>query len=290
VVAVDGIDFDIREGECVGFLGPNGAGKSSTMGMLYGRVDVTAGTLVVAGLDVTREGSAVRCLTGVVPQDDTTDHDLDVEGNLLSYARYFGLRGRAARDRADELLDFFQLADRRRSRIEELSGGLRRRLMIARGLVNAPRLLLLDEPTTGLDPQARQAVWQRLRALRRGGVTMVLTTHYMEEASSLCDRLIMMGQGKILLEGSPSRLVRERAGEQVVEVLEPDADRRAALAARVGTLAEVEESADALYLYGPDGRALLDRVLGFGDGVRARLRPANLEDVYLRLTGRDLAA
>jgi lipooligosaccharide transport system ATP-binding protein len=287
---VDGIDFDIQEAECVGFLGPNGAGKSSTMGMLYGRVGVTAGTLRVAGLDVSRQGAAVRRLTGVVAQDDTTDHDLDVEGNLLSYARYFGLRGRPARERTEELLEFFQLADRRHARIDDLSGGLKRRVTIARGLVNAPRLLLLDEPTTGLDPQARQAVWQRLRALRRGGVTMVLTTHYMEEASELCDRIILMGSGKILLEGRPAALVRERAGEQVVEVHEPDAARRADLLARIDGLAEAEESIDALYLYGPNARALLDRVLGSAPGVRARLRPANLEDVYLRLTGRDLAA
>ncbi len=260
------------------------------MGMLYGRVAITAGTLTVGDLDVATNGPAVRRLTGVVPQDDTTDHDLDVEGNLLSYARYFGITGRPARERADELLDFFQLADRSHSRIDDLSGGLKRRVMIARGLVNAPRLLLLDEPTTGLDPQARQAVWQRLRALRRGGVTMVLTTHYMEEASQLCDRLIMMGKGKILLEGTPSGLVRERAGEQVVEILEPEPERRAALAARVDGLAEVEQSSDGLYLYGADGRALLDRVLHFAPGVKARLRPANLEDVYLRLTGRELAA
>lgn len=274
----------------MGFLGPNGAGKSSTMGMLYGRVAITAGTLSVAGLDVATRGAEVRRLTGVVPQDDTTDHDLDVEGNLLSYARYFGITGRAARERADELLDFFQLAERRHARIDDLSGGLKRRVMIARGLVNAPRLLILDEPTTGLDPQARQAVWQRLRALRRGGVTMVLTTHYMEEASQLCDRLVMMGRGRILLEGAPSALVRERAGEQVVEIHEPEADRRAALAARVDGLAEVEQSSDALYLYGPDGRALLDRVMRVAPGAEARLRPANLEDVYLRLAGRERAA
>ena len=260
------------------------------MGMLYGRVEVTAGTLTVAGLDVRRHAAAVRRLTGVVPQDDTTDHDLDVDANLLTYARYFGLRGRAARERVDELLDFVQLADRRHALIDELSGGLKRRVMIARSLVNAPRLLLLDEPTTGLDPQARQAVWQRLRALRRGGVTMVLTTHYMEEAAQLCDRIVLMGKGHILLEGTPAALVRERAGEQVVEVHEPEPERRAALAARFDGLAEVEASSDVLYLYGPDGRALLDRVMRLCPEAEAHLRPANLEDVYLRLTGRELAA
>ncbi len=260
------------------------------MGMLYGRVAITGGTLTVAGLDVARDGPAVRRLTGVVPQDDTTDHDLDVEANLLSYARYFGIRGRAARERVEELLEFVQLRDRRHALIDELSGGLKRRLMIARALVNAPRLLLLDEPTTGLDPQARHAVWQRLRALKRGGVTMVLTTHYMEEAAELCDRLVIMDKGRILLEGPPAALVRERAGELVVEVHEPEPERRAALAARLDGVAEVEESADALYLYGPDGRALLDRVHRLAPGARVRLRPANLEDVYLRLTGRELAA
>ncbi len=260
------------------------------MGMLYGRVAITGGSLAVAGLDVTRHGSAVRRLTGVVPQDDTTDHDLDVEANLLSYARYFGIRGRCARERVDELLGFFQLTDRRHALIDELSGGLKRRVAIARGLVNAPRLLLLDEPTTGLDPQARHAVWQRLRALQRGGVTMALTTHYMDEAAELCDRVIIMDKGRILLEGTPAALVREQAGELVVEVHDPEAERRAALAARLDGPVEVEESGDALYLYGTDGRALLDRVLAIAPGARARLRPANLEDVYLRLTGRELAA
>ena len=205
-VAVDGIDFEVRAGECFGFLGPNGAGKTTTMKMIYGLAAIGAGSLQVLGHDAARERRAVKARLGVVPQDDNLDKDLTVGENLLVQASYFGLRGAAADERAAQALSFARLEDRARARVQELSGGMRRRLLIARALVNRPALVVLDEPTTGLDPQARQSAWATLEALRAEGVTLLLTTHYMEEAARLCDRLVIMDQGRIVAHGSPSEL------------------------------------------------------------------------------------
>ena len=205
-VAVDGVDFTVEPGECFGFLGPNGAGKTTTMKMIYGLAAVGGGTLEVLGLDVARERRAVKAMLGVVPQDDNLDRDLTVAENLVVFAGYHGLKGPQAAERVGEALAFSRLEERRDSRVQELSGGMRRRLLIARALVNRPRLIVLDEPTTGLDPAARQLVWQTLARLREQGVTQLLTTHYMEEATRLCDRLVIMDRGRIVAEGTPREL------------------------------------------------------------------------------------
>src|SRR5438874_2351410 len=217
-VAVDGIDFDVARGEAFGFLGPNGAGKSSTMRMIGCVSPVSGGELSVLGLDPATDGPAIRGRLGVVPQADTLDNELTVQENLFIYGRYFGLSRADVRARAKELLEFVQLGERAKSKVEPLSGGMKRRLTIARALVNDPELLLLDEPTTGLDPQARHAVWDRLFRLKQQGVTLVLTTHYMDEAEQLCDRLVIMHQGKIAQEGSPLELIQRLSTREVVEL------------------------------------------------------------------------
>src|SRR5438477_73086 len=222
LTAVDGIDFDVAKGEAFGFLGPNGAGKSSTMRMIGCVSPITSGTLTVLGLDPHRDGPAIRQRLGVVPQLDTLDTDLTVRENMIIYGRYFGLSRREVRERADRLLEFVQLDERATSRVDPLSGGMKRRLTIARSLVNEPELLLLDEPTTGLDPQARHAVWDRLFRLKRQGVTLVLTTHYMDEAEQLCDRLVIMDRGKIAEEGSPLELIERLSTREVVELRFPE--------------------------------------------------------------------
>jgi lipooligosaccharide transport system ATP-binding protein len=216
-VAVDGIDFDVAPGICFGFLGPNGAGKTSTMKMIYGLAEIDGGELSVLGLDARRERRAVKARLGVVPQETNLDNDLTIRENLLVHARYFGLAREPASERVAELLDFALLTDRAEGRVQELSGGMRRRLLIARALVNDPELVVLDEPTTGLDPQARRAVWGALGRLRDRGVTVLLTTHYMEEAARLCDHLLIMDLGRIVAEGGPTALVREHVGEGTLE-------------------------------------------------------------------------
>src|SRR5690348_16472887 len=221
LTAVDGIDFDVRKGEAFGFLGPNGAGKSSTMRMIGCVSPVTAGTLRVLDRDPATDGPAIRSRLGVVPQLDTLDNELTVRENLIIYGRYFGLSRKQVRERADELLEFVQLAERATDRVEPLSGGMKRRLTIARSLVNEPELMLLDEPTTGLDPQARHAVWDRLFRLKQQGVTLVLTTHYMDEAEQLCDRLVIMDHGRIAEEGSPLELIERLSTREVVELRFP---------------------------------------------------------------------
>ena len=218
LTAVDAIDFDVQPGEAFGFLGPNGAGKSSTMRMIGCVSPVTAGTLTVFGLDPNRDGPKIRSRLGVVPQLDTLDNELSVRENIVIYGRYFGLSRKELRGRADELLEFVQLSERANDLVEPLSGGMKRRLTIARSLVNRPDLMLLDEPTTGLDPQARHAVWDRLFRLKQQGVTLVLTTHYMDEAEQLCDRLVIMDRGKIAEEGSPLELIRRLSTREVVEL------------------------------------------------------------------------
>ncbi|MBN2720671.1 MAG: ATP-binding cassette domain-containing protein [Proteobacteria bacterium] len=289
--AVDGISFEVREGECFGFLGPNGAGKTTTMRMITNHVPVTEGSLTVLGMEVMANAREVKSRIGVVPQDNNLDTDLRVLENLLVYSRYHAIDRKAALERAGELLAFFQLAEHAQSPIDRLSGGMQRRLLIVRGLINEPELLILDEPTTGLDPQARHVIWQKLRALKSQGVTLVLTTHYMEEAERLCDRLVILDHGRILVEGSPKDLIEKHAGSDVVEIRleegESAGDCLKALGGQVpdGTVAEC--SADTLYLYAPDGGKILEQIR-IESGRTFLRRRATLEDVFLRLTGREL--
>jgi lipooligosaccharide transport system ATP-binding protein len=289
-VAVDGIDFAIASGEAFGFLGPNGAGKSSTMRMIGCVSPKSGGTLRVLGMDPAVDGTRIRSRLGVVPQEDNLDTELTVWDNLMIYGRYFDLARPEIRRRAEELLKFVQLADRRDSRVDPLSGGMKRRLTIARALINRPEVLLLDEPTTGLDPQARHMLWERLYRLKQDGVTLVLTTHYMDEAEQLCDRLVIMDGGRIVAEGSPRTLVATHATREVVELrFARAADQQQALA-RVRQLApRVEPVADRLLVYTDDGDATAAVVTNDGVGAASVLvRRASLEDVFLILTGRTL--
>ncbi len=286
LAAVRGISFTVESGECFGFLGPNGAGKTSILRMIGCVSPVTAGDLWVQGLSVRTEERRIKALLGVIPQEESLDPDLTVSDNLAVYAGYFGMPRAQARERARESLEEFQLADRAGSQIDELSGGMKRRLLIARGLINRPPIVLLDEPTTGLDPQARHAVWRSLRGLKRAGVTLVLTTHYMEEAAVLCDRIIVMHEGQIVDEGTPGDLIGRHAGETVIEVhSENRADIQRAAAVLTQAQASVETTDDALYAFGLPVSAIAAIDL---DQLQTVVRPANLEDVFLRLTGRGL--
>jgi lipooligosaccharide transport system ATP-binding protein len=288
--AVAGVDFAIEAGETFGFLGPNGAGKTSTMRMIGCVSPVSAGSLRVLGLDPAHDGPAIRARLGVVPQEDNLDLELTVQDNLLIYGRYFDLPRAVVRERADELLQFVQLTDRRRSKVDPLSGGMKRRLTIARALVNNPELLILDEPTTGLDPQARHHVWERLYRLKQRGVTQVLTTHYMDEAEQLCDRLVIMDRGKIVAGGSPRALIEEYATREVVEMrFEDDETQQKALPRLNGLAQRIEPLADRLLLYTADGDGVTS-ALGAHDvhPVSTLVRRASLEDVFLILTGRSL--
>src|SRR6476661_4201855 len=289
VEAVKGISLDVRRGEAFGFLGPNGAGKSSTMRMIAAVSPVSGGELRILGLDPATDGPAIRARLGVCPQDDTLDNELNVFDNLYIYGRYFGIPKAEVRSRVDELLEFVQLTEKADSMVEDLSGGMKRRLTIARSLINRPDLLLLDEPTTGLDPQARHVVWERLFRLKQQGVTLVLTTHYMDEAEQLCDRLVVMDKGLIVAEGSPRGLILEHSTREVAE-LRFGVGEHASLAERVEDLAErVEVLPDRLLLYTHDGEGALARVQERGLAPIATLvRRSTLEDVFLRLTGRTL--
>jgi lipooligosaccharide transport system ATP-binding protein len=289
LVAVDAIDFDVERGEAFGFLGPNGAGKTSTMRMIGCVSAASGGTLTVLGMDPDLDGSRIRARLGVVPQADTLDMELRVGENLLTYARYFDIPRPVARRRTKELLEFVQLGDRVNDDVEPLSGGMKRRLTIARALINEPELLLLDEPTTGLDPQARHLVWDRLYRLKQRGVTIVLTTHYMDEAEQLCDRLVVMDKAKIVAAGSPRDLIDRYATREVLELRFP-IDRQPALDGRLEGLAErVEVLPDRVLLYTRDGEATASAVHGRGLEPESTLvRRATLEDVFLRLTGRSL--
>jgi len=289
-VAVDGIDFRIEPGEAFGFLGPNGAGKSSTMRMIGCVSPVSDGALRVLGLDPAVDGPRIRARLGVVPQEDNLDTELTVWDNLMIYGRYFDLARPEIRRRAEELLDFVQLADRRDSRVDPLSGGMKRRLTIARALINQPEVLLLDEPTTGLDPQARHMLWERLYRLKQTGVTLVLTTHYMDEAEQLCDRLVIMDRGKIVAEGSPAELIASHATREVVELrFARAADQEAALPRVRAIAARVEPVADRLLVYTDDGDHTKSLIVNDGIGPSSVLvRRASLEDVFLILTGRTL--
>jgi lipooligosaccharide transport system ATP-binding protein len=289
-VAVDGIDFDVAPGEAFGFLGPNGAGKSSTMRMIGCVSPASGGELRILGLDPATDGPTIRGRLGVVPQADTLDNELTVQENLIIYGRYFGLSRADVRARAAELLDFVQLGERAKSKVEPLSGGMKRRLTIARALVNDPELLLLDEPTTGLDPQARHLVWDRLFRLKQRGATLVLTTHYMDEAEQLCDRLVIMDNGKIKEEGSPQELIQRFSSREVVELrfgteLEvPTVDP----AAFNGLVDRVEPLPDRVLLYTADGDALVPLAHERLKPLSVLVRRSTLEDVFLRLTGRTL--
>jgi lipooligosaccharide transport system ATP-binding protein len=286
--AVRGIDIDVARGETFGFLGPNGAGKSSTMRMIACVSPRTDGSLQVLGMDPETDGPRIRARIGVVPQLDNLDLELTVRQNLEIYGRYFGLPRARVRAKAAELLEFAQLTDRADAPVEPLSGGMKRRLTIARSLVNDPELLLLDEPTTGLDPQARHLLWERLYRLKREGVTQIITTHYMDEAEQLCDRLVVMDGGLIAAEGSPAELIERYSTREVLELrFPPEAQPAAAELAPFGE--RVEELPDRMLLYTADGeRAHADVVHAGHRPLSALVRRSSLEDVFLRLTGRTL--
>jgi lipooligosaccharide transport system ATP-binding protein len=289
-VAVDGVDVDVQRGEVFGFLGPNGAGKTTTMRMIACVSPVTDGDLSVLGMDPRHDGPAIRARLGVVPQEDNLDTELTVWDNLLIYGRYFGLPVSVIRERAAELLRFARLDDRRDSRVDPLSGGMKRRLTIARALINRPDLLLLDEPTTGLDPQARHLLWERLYRLKRDGVTLVITTHYMDEAEQLCDRLVIMDEGRIVAEGSPRQLIDRHSTREVVELRFAVPEQQDAAVPRLDGLgARIEPVADRVLIYTDSGddtvAALSERGL---HPESVLVRRSSLEDVFLLLTGRSL--
>jgi lipooligosaccharide transport system ATP-binding protein len=289
-VAVDAIDFDLQRGEAFGFLGPNGAGKTSTMRMIGCVSPVTEGSLTVFGLDPARDGVTIRGRLGVVPQQDTLDMELTVRENIVIYGRYFGLPRKELGARADELLEFVELTERANDKVEPLSGGMKRRLTIARSLVNDPEVLLLDEPTTGLDPQARHVVWDRLYRLKRQGVTLLLTTHYMDEAEQLCDRLVVMDRGKIVAEGSPRDLIERYSTREVVELRFDDGSRPDDLSYWTDDLvSRIESLPDRVLLYAEDGDAASHGLHERGLVPESVLvRRSTLEDVFLHLTGRSL--
>jgi lipooligosaccharide transport system ATP-binding protein len=288
-VAVDDIDFVVKQGESFGFLGPNGAGKTSTMRMIGAVSPVTKGELSVLGLDPMTEGPRLRSRLGVVPQENNLDEDLSVYDNLFIYGRYFDLSRTILRDRITELLEFVQLADKRDAKISALSGGMKRRVIIARGLINEPDLFILDEPTTGLDPQARHVLWDRLYRLKQQGVTLIITTHYMDEAEQLCDRLVVMDKGKIVAEGSPTGLIKEHTPRDVVELRFP-AGELETITGRIEALAEhTEILADRALVYTDDAEELISIVAASDLEPETELvRRSSLEDVFLRLTGRTL--
>src|SRR5262245_15986119 len=289
VEAVKGIDIDVHRGEAFGFLGPNGAGKSSTMRRIAAVSPVSGGELRILGMDPAVDGPAIRARLGVCPQEDTLDVELNVFDNLYIYGRYFGIPRAEVRARAEELLDFVQLNEKRTAKVDDLSGGMKRRLTIARSLINRPDVLLLDEPTTGLDPQARHLVWDRLYRLKQQGVSLVLTTHYMDEAEQLCDRLVVMDGGRIVAEGSPLDLIQRYSTREVVEMRMAPGENEAT-AEKVADLGErVEALPDRVLLYADDGDAVVSVVLDRGLRPEALLvRRSTLEDVFLTLTGRTL--
>ncbi|WAC65211.1 ATP-binding cassette domain-containing protein [Agrococcus sp. SL85] len=287
--AVDGIDFAIQPGEAFGFLGPNGAGKSTTMRMIAATSTRTAGDLQVLGFDPESHGPEIRAQLGIVPQADQLDEELRVIDNLVVYGRYFGLPLPYVRRRAEELLEFAQLVEKRKARVDGLSGGMKRRLTIARGLINSPKAMLLDEPTTGLDPQARHVLWDRLFRLKEEGTTLVLTTHYMDEAEQLCDRLVVVDQGRIVAEGSPSALIRQYSTKEVLEVRFGSSRNEEAAQRIEGIGDRIEVLPDRVLVYDDDGEAAMSAVHERGlQPITSLVRRSSLEDVFLRLTGRSL--
>ena len=288
LTAVDGVDFGVRRGEYFGFLGVNGAGKTTTIRMIQCLSPPTSGELRVLGMDVQGQARRIKSRLGVVPQQDNVDPDLRVRENLLVYARYFGIPRRKARARADELLEFVQLDERAESPVTSLSGGMKRRLVLARAMINRPELMLLDEPTTGLDPQARHLVWSRLRRLRSAGVTTLLTTHYMEEAAQLCDRVAIIDGGRLLAVGEPEALVTEHVGRVCIEIRPAPGGRQQLHAVLQGLSGQRQEVGDTVYLYPGEHDSEADwRALQALPNQRLVHRPAALEDLFLRLTGRD---
>jgi lipooligosaccharide transport system ATP-binding protein len=286
LIAVDKIDFNVFKGECCGFLGPNGAGKTTTIKMIHCVLPLTDGELTVAGMEVTEKPREIKKMVGVAPQEDNLDPDFTVLKNLLVYARYFDIPNAKAAERAKELLKFFQLEQKEQVLIGELSTGMKRRLILARALINNPQLLLLDEPTTGLDPQARHLVWDEIRSLHKRGVTIILTTHYMDEAAQLCDRTLIMDNGKIIEEGSPATLVKKHIGEEVLEI---DYDEKV-----LQTLKEkfpearLEVLSDKIHVFTTQPHGVFESFLKDFPSKGAAIRNANLEDVFLKLTGRQL--
>ena len=289
LVAVDGIDFDVHAGEAFGFLGPNGAGKSSTMKMIGAVSPLTAGKLSVLGMDPATDGPRIRARLGVVPQEDNLDLELPVYENLFIYGRYFGLSRKVIDERVAELLRFTQLEERRDSPVDQLSGGMKRRVTIARALINQPELLLLDEPTTGLDPQARHLLWDRLYRLKQEGVTLIITTHYMDEAEQLCDRLVIMDKGKIAAEGSPRALIERYATREVLEMRFPVGTQNENAELLDGLAPKIEVLPDRILLYTDDADETSAKAHAAGAAPESTVsRRSTLEDVFLRLTGRSL--
>ncbi|WP_435081184.1 ABC transporter ATP-binding protein [Clavibacter michiganensis] len=288
-VAVDGLSFEVAPGESFGLLGPNGAGKSTTMRMIGAVSSRTGGTLDILGLDPDTHGPEIRSQLGVVPQADNLDLELKARDNLIVYGRYFGLPRKHVAARADELLEFAQLSDRANAKVDDLSGGMKRRLTIARALISDPRILLLDEPTTGLDPQARHILWDRLFRLKEQGTTLVLTTHYMDEAEQLCDRIVVVDEGRIMAEGSPASLIRDHSSREVLEVRFGSDRNESASREIAGYGDRVEVLPDRVLVYASDGEVVLSRILEQGlEPITTLVRRSSLEDVFLRLTGRSL--
>jgi lipooligosaccharide transport system ATP-binding protein len=285
IIAVDGISFEVQAGECFGLLGPNGAGKTSAIRMIYGFAPPSSGSLRVFNLDIETEWRRIRTRIGVCQQDNTLDPDLSVMQNLLVFAGYFRIPGRQARERAEELLHFFALEKKREAKVGELSGGLARRLTLARALINDPELIILDEPTTGLDPQSRHLLWERLQSLRAKGKTLILTTHYMEEAAQLCDRLVILDHGRILIQGTPKGLIQDHVGSSIIDVSGADRNLAQFLSERAISF---DEMGDRLIIYN-NGNAEIEQIIRATFHSRqCTFRTATLEDVFLRLTGREL--
>jgi len=287
VTAVNDISFEIQEGECFGFLGPNGAGKTSTIRMIHCVSPVTSGTLTVTGMPANINNRAIKHITGVIPQEINLDVDLTVDENLAIHARFFDIPRAEARKRINDYLKFVELDQKRNSKIDELSTGMKKRLLIARALINAPKLIIADEPTTGLDPQARHLIWQRLRELKREGATLILTTQYMEEAEQLCDRIVIMHKGRILKEGVPKNLIENEIGSEVIEIRVPKEEDEKIFSRLSGETCGHERVGDTLYFYCRDGKELMRKVVEM-NLHNVLNRPATLEDVFLKLTGRSL--
>lgn len=288
-VAVDGIDFEVKQGEAFGLLGPNGAGKSTTMRMIASTSMRSGGELEILGKDPNKNGPEIRAHLGVVPQQDNLDRELKVWENLYIYGRYFGLSRKFMKYKIEELIEFAQLGEKRNAKTEELSGGMKRRLTIARALVNEPDILMLDEPTTGLDPQARHVLWDRLFRLKEQGVTLVITTHYMDEAEQLCDRLVVMDKGRIMAEGSPADLIKQYSSKEVLEVRFGSSANKNVAKQIEGLGDRTEVLPDRILIYSENGEKILERIVKLGlHPLTSLVRRSSLEDVFLRLTGRTL--
>lgn len=287
VIAVNGISFKIKEGECFGFLGPNGAGKTTTVRIIHCVSPATSGEVIVAGTKAHIDNRALKGMMGVIPQENILDSDLTVYENLMIFSEFFDIPRAEAKTRVKELLKFVELEDKLKSRVEELSTGMKRRLVIARALINKPKIIICDEPTTGLDPQARHMIWQRLRSLKERGATIILTTQYMEEAEQLCDRLVVMNNGSILKEGTPKNLIENEIGREVIELRLKPSDEGALMSALSGMKFDHERAGDTFYIYCNDCGSIMQKIVDL-NLPNVLHRPASLEDVFLKLTGRSL--